>query len=72
MLSTRMSTTFFSYRPVSPALWGVISTFGSAQNGEFGRQRLVMEAVERRGADASVGERREKRCLVDHLSRARH
>src|SRR6202044_4135635 len=34
----------------------------------FGPQRLVVEAVERRGADASVAERRQKGSLVNHFS----
>src|SRR5271156_6289475 len=33
----------------------------------FGPQRLVVEAVERRGADASVAERRQKGNLVNHF-----
>src|SRR4051812_23868564 len=34
--SIRMSTTFFSYLRVSPAVWGVIRTFGISQSGDEG------------------------------------
>ena len=45
-------------------------TFGSVQNGLSGRQRLVLEHVERGAADAVARERVDERRFVDQLSAA--